>query len=61
MHIWISDCLLTYLYLDIETVQSSKPNLAKMKGDKEFLTIKDYVFPIGKTKPVVQLPEVKMQ
>jgi ribosomal protein S4E len=46
--------------LDIEVVQSSKPNLTKMKGDKEFLTIKDYVFPIGKNKPLVQLPEVKM-
>ena len=46
---------------DIEVVQSPKPNLAKMKGDKEFLTIKDYVFPIGKTKPTIALPEVKMK
>ena len=46
---------------DIEVVPSSKPNLAKIKGEKEFSTIKDYVFPIGKTKPVIPLPEVKIQ
>ena len=46
---------------DIEVVSSSKPNIAKMKGDKEFSTIKDYVFPVGKTKPVITLPEVSMQ
>ena len=45
---------------ELEIVRSSKPNLAKMKGDQEFLTIKNYVFPIGKNKPVIQLPEVKM-
>jgi small subunit ribosomal protein S4e len=46
---------------DIEIVQSSKPNLAKMKGEKEFTTLQNYVFPIGKTKPVISLPEVKIQ
>jgi len=46
---------------DIEIISSSKPNLTKMKSDKEFTTLKKYVFPIGKTKPVIQLPEVKIQ
>jgi ribosomal protein S4E len=32
-----------------------------MKGEKEFSTIAQYVFPIGKTKPAITLPEVKMQ
>ena len=27
----------------------------------DFSTIQDYVFPIGKAKPVIELPEVKMQ
>ena len=45
---------------EVNTVQSSKPNLAKMKGDTEFSTITKYVFPIGKTKAVIALPEVKM-
>jgi len=47
--------------MDVEIVASSKSNLAKMKGESEFFTITDYVFPIGKTKPAVTLPEVKMQ
>ena len=47
--------------LDVEIIASSKPNLAKMKGAKEFTTLKDYVFPIGKDKPTITLPEVKMQ
>jgi small subunit ribosomal protein S4e len=46
---------------EIQIVASSKPNLAKMKGEKEFSTIAEHVFPIGKTKPVIELPEVKMQ
>ena len=46
---------------DVEIIQSSKPNLAKMKGTNEFSTLTDYVFPIGKNKPVIALPEVKMQ
>ncbi|KYK23322.1 30S ribosomal protein S4e [Thermoplasmatales archaeon SG8-52-4] len=46
---------------DIEIIASSKPNLVKMKGKTDFLTIQNYVFPIGKTKPVIELPEVKMQ
>lgn len=43
---------------DIQIVPSSKPNLAKMKGEAEFSTIVNYVFPIGKTKPGITLPEV---
>jgi small subunit ribosomal protein S4e len=46
---------------EIQIVASSKPNLAKMKGEKEFSTIAEHVFPIGKTKPAIALPEVKMQ
>jgi len=46
---------------DIQVVHSSKPNLAKMKGNTEFSTLSHYIFPIGKTKPIVSLPEVTMQ
>ncbi len=46
---------------EIQVVASSKPNLAKMKGENEFSTIAKHVFPIGKTKPAISLPEVKMQ
>lgn len=46
---------------DIEIIPSSKPNLVKMKGKTNFSTIQNYVFPIGKAKPVIELPEVKMQ
>lgn len=46
---------------DIDIISSSKPNLAKMKGTSEFSTLQEYVFPIGKTKPAITLPEVKMQ
>jgi len=46
---------------DMEIIPSSKPNLAKMKGEKEFTTLQNYVFPIGKNKPVISLPEVKIQ
>ena len=45
---------------EIQVVASSKPNLAIMKGEKEFSTIAEHVFPIGKTKPAIELPEVKM-
>jgi small subunit ribosomal protein S4e len=45
---------------DFEIIQSSKSNIAKMKGINEFSTHKEYVFPIGKTKPEIMLPEVKM-
>jgi small subunit ribosomal protein S4e len=45
----------------IEIIPSSKPNLAKMKGKKDFTTLQNYVFPIGKNKPVIALPEVKIQ
>ncbi len=46
---------------DIQPVASSKPNLALLKGDIEFSTITKYVFPIGKTKPTITLPEVKIR
>jgi len=46
---------------DIQIVPSSKPNLATMKGKEEFSTITHYIFPIGKTKPIITLPEVKIQ
>ena len=44
---------------DIEAIPSSKPNITKMKGKTNFSTIQEYVFPIGKTKPAIELPEVK--
>lgn len=37
---------------------SSQPNSMQMKGKTEFSTIKQYVFPIGKNKPIITLPEV---
>lgn len=46
---------------DIEIIASSKPNLTKMKGKIDFTTLQKYVFPIGKTKPAIELPEVKIQ
>lgn len=46
---------------DIQVVASSKPNLVVLKGENEFSTIAEYVFPIGKTKPAITIPEVKMQ
>lgn len=46
---------------DVEIISSSKPNLAKMKGKNEFTTLTEYVFLIGKNKPVITLPEVKIE
>jgi small subunit ribosomal protein S4e len=46
---------------EIEIIPSSKPNLVKMKGASDFSTLKKYVFPIGKNKPLITLPEVKIQ
>jgi small subunit ribosomal protein S4e len=46
---------------DIEIIPSSKPNVVKVKGKTDFSTIQDYVFPIGKAKPIIELPEVKIQ
>lgn len=46
---------------DIQIVSSNKPNLALMKGKNKFSTITEYIFPIGKTKPTIKLPEVKIQ
>ncbi len=46
---------------EIETTISSKSNLTKMKGSTEFTTLQKHVFPIGKNKPSIELPEVKIQ
>ena len=46
---------------DIEIIASSKPNLTHMKGSSDFTTLQKYVFPIGKNKPAIELPEVKIQ
>ena len=46
---------------DIQTIASSKSNLTKMKGKSTFSTLEEYVFPIGKNKPVIEIPEVKIQ
>ena len=46
---------------DVELIASSKPNLAMMKGVHDFTTLEQYVFPVGKTKPVITLPEVRIQ
>jgi small subunit ribosomal protein S4e len=45
----------------IEIIQSSSSNLAVMKGGNDFTTYEKYVFPVGKTKPVIAIPEVKIQ
>lgn len=44
----------------LETIGSSKPNVAHMKGDHPFVTLQDYVFTVGKTKPVIRIPEVSV-
>ncbi len=41
---------------EIVVTRSPMPNIVKLKG---FSTIKPYVFPIGKDKPIVQLPGVE--
>lgn len=46
---------------DFEIISSSTPNLAKMKGKSTFSTLQKYVFPIGKGKPIIEIPEVKIQ
>ncbi|MBS3748786.1 MAG: 30S ribosomal protein S4e [Candidatus Thermoplasmatota archaeon] len=46
---------------EISVIKSSNPNVAKMTGDQQFTTLEQYVFPIGKTKPVITIPEVKIQ
>lgn len=47
--------------MDIEMIASSKSNITKMKGTSEFSTLQKYVFPIGEKKPIIALPEVKIQ
>jgi ribosomal protein S4E len=32
-----------------------------MKGKQSFSTIEPYVFPVGLTKPLISIPEVKIQ
>jgi small subunit ribosomal protein S4e len=44
---------------EIITVKSSQPNRIIISGDKEFETIKDYVYMIGKDKPVIKLGAVR--
>jgi len=46
---------------DINIINSSKQNLVQMKGKTTFSTLEEYVFPIGNNKPVIELPEVKIQ
>ena len=46
---------------EVEIIPSTKSNLIKMKGASDFSTLQEYVFPIGKNKPIIELPEVKMQ
>ena len=46
---------------ELEKIPSSKSNIAKMKGKIEFSTHQEYVFPIGKNKPAISLPEVKIK
>ena len=46
---------------DMQITMSSKSNLIKMKGSTQFTTLQKYVFPIGKNKPSIELPEVKIQ
>jgi len=46
---------------EVSVIKSSKPNVARMTGDQQFMTLEDYVFPIGKTKPVIKIPEVSIQ
>jgi len=40
----------------VEITRNPMPNIVKLKG---FTTIKPYVFPVGKDKPLVQLPGVE--
>jgi small subunit ribosomal protein S4e len=46
---------------EIKIVSSSKPNLAVLKGETDFSTLTKYLFPIGKSKPIITLPEVKFK
>ncbi len=41
----------------VEITRSSKPNIVNLEG---FSTIVPYVFPVGKDKPLIKLPEVKI-
>jgi small subunit ribosomal protein S4e len=45
---------------DLIISPSSKSNIAKMKGKNEFSTHQEYVFPIGKNKAIISIPEVKI-
>jgi small subunit ribosomal protein S4e len=46
----------------IEITRSSMPNIVHLKNkDEKFQTIKNYVFPIGKDKPELTIPGVKIE
>ena len=45
---------------DLIIIPSSKSNISKMKGKNEFSTHQEYVFPIGKNKAEISIPEVKI-
>jgi len=42
---------------NIDITKSSRPNVVHLEG---FSTIKHYVFPVGKEKPLIKLPEVTL-
>ena len=44
---------------EIITVRSSQPNRVIISGDREFETIEDYVYMIGKDAPVIKLGAVR--
>ncbi|VVB70117.1 30S ribosomal protein S4e [uncultured archaeon] len=44
---------------EIITVKSSQPNRVIISGDKEFETIEEYVYMIGKDQPVIKLGAVR--
>jgi small subunit ribosomal protein S4e len=44
---------------EIITVKSSQPNRVIISGDREFETIEDYVYMIGKDAPVIKLGAVR--
>lgn len=45
---------------ELNIIASSKPNLSIVTGMHDFTTLEQYVFPVGKTKPVITLPEVRI-
>jgi small subunit ribosomal protein S4e len=45
---------------ELNIIASSKPNLSIVTGMHDFTTLEQYVFPVGKTKTVITLPEVRI-